>query len=80
MDRPEQGDDLEAMALAGAIPSGSGRLGFIARRALVGPVLRSAAVAEERMRKLVALPVLSSEAAWSCTGAGTESGTGARPC
>jgi amino acid transporter len=32
------------------------------RRVLVGPALRSAAVAEERMRKLVALPVLASDA------------------
>jgi amino acid transporter len=59
---PDHGEDLEAVALAGAIPFGSGRLGFVWRRALVGPVLRSAAVAEERMRKLVALPVLSSDA------------------
>jgi hypothetical protein len=60
--RADHSDDLEAMPLAGETPSGSGRLGFIVRRVLVGPVLRSAAVAEERMRKLVALPVLSSDA------------------
>jgi hypothetical protein len=60
--RPEHSEDLEAMPLAGAIPSGSGRFGFVARRVLLGPALRSAAVAEERMRKLVALPVLSSDA------------------
>ena len=60
--RPEHSEDLEAIPLAGAIPSGSGRFGFVARRVLLGPALRSAAVAEERMRKLVALPVLSSDA------------------
>ena len=60
--QPDQSDNLEAMPLAGAMPSGSGRLAFVVRRVLVGPVLRSAAVAEERMRKLVALPVLSSDA------------------
>lgn len=38
------------------------RLGDRARRLLVGPALRSTAVAEERMRKLVALSVLSSDA------------------
>ena len=60
--RPEHSEDLEAMPWTGATPAGSGRLGFVVRRVLVGPVLRSAAVAEERMRKLVALPVLSSDA------------------
>ena len=60
--RPEHSEDLEAMPLAGEIPSGRGRLRFVVRRALVGPALRSAAVAEEQMRKLVALPILSSDA------------------
>jgi amino acid transporter len=60
--RPDHSEDLEAMPLAGAIPSGPGRFGFVARRVLLGPALRSAAVGEERMRKLVALPVLSSDA------------------
>jgi amino acid transporter len=60
--RPDHSEDLEAMPLAGEIPSGRGRLWFIARRLLIGPALRSAALAEERMRKLVALPVLSSDA------------------
>jgi amino acid transporter len=60
--RPDHSEDLEAMPLAGAIPSGSGRFGFVARRVIFGPALRSAALAEERMRKLVALPVLSSDA------------------
>jgi amino acid transporter len=60
--RLDHSDNLEAMPLAGARPSGSGGLAFVVRRMLIGPVLRSAAVAEERMRKLVALPVLSSDA------------------
>jgi amino acid transporter len=60
--RLEHPEDLEATAWTGATPSGSGRLGFAVRRLLVGPALRSSAVAEERMRKLVALPVLSSDA------------------
>ena len=60
--RLDHSDNLEAMPLAGAMPSGSGGLAFVVRRMLIGPVLRSAAVAEERMRKLVALPVLSSDA------------------
>jgi amino acid transporter len=60
--RPDHSEDLEAMPLAGAVPSGSGRFGFAARRFLMGPALRSSAVSEERMRKLVALPVLSSDA------------------
>lgn len=60
--RPEHPEDLEAMPSAGVTPSGSGVLGFVVRRALLGPALRSAAVAEERMRKLVALPVLASDA------------------
>jgi amino acid transporter len=60
--RPEHSEDLEAMPLAGAIPSGPGRIGYVARRVLMGPALRSAALVEERMRKLVALPVLASDA------------------
>jgi amino acid transporter len=60
--RPDHSEDLEAMPLAGAIPSGSGRFGFVARRVIFGHALRSAALAEERMRKLLALPILSSDA------------------
>jgi amino acid transporter len=39
-----------------------GRLGHDLRRVLIGPPLRSTAIARERMRKLVALPVLSADA------------------
>jgi len=45
-----------------AEPSPSGRLLYQGRRALLGPPLRSSAIARERMRKLVALPVLSADA------------------
>jgi amino acid transporter len=45
-----------------AEPSSSGRLLYLGRRALLGPPLRSTAIARERMRKLVALPVLSADA------------------
>ncbi len=38
------------------------RIGYDLRRALLGPPLRSTAIARERMRKLVALPVLSADA------------------
>ena len=39
-----------------------GRLAYDLRRALLGPPLRSSAIAYERMRKLIALPVLSADA------------------
>jgi amino acid transporter len=42
--------------------SGAARVAFRLRRAIVGPPLRSAAINAERMRKLVALPILSSDA------------------
>ncbi|MFJ9554241.1 APC family permease [Nocardiopsis sp. NPDC101807] len=40
----------------------SGRAGYRIRRVLLGPALMSTALVRERMRKLVALPVLSSDA------------------
>ena len=39
-----------------------GRLTYDMRRGLLGPPLRSSAIASERMRKLIALPVLSADA------------------
>jgi amino acid transporter len=46
-----------------AVPSSQlGRIGRELRRGLLGPPLRSTAIARERMRKLVALPVLSADA------------------
>ncbi|WP_431868560.1 APC family permease [Nocardiopsis eucommiae] len=40
----------------------AGRAGYRLRRVLLGPALKSTALVRERMRKLVALPVLSSDA------------------
>jgi amino acid transporter len=56
------GEELEATREAGHAPTRAGWTAARARRALLGPALHSAAVVEERMRKLVALPVLSSDA------------------
>jgi amino acid transporter len=56
------GDELEATREAGHAPTRGGWTAARVRRALLGPPLHSAAVLEERMRKLVALPVLSSDA------------------
>jgi amino acid transporter len=41
--------------------SSAGRIAATFRRVLIGPPLRSSAVVQERLRKLVALPVLSSD-------------------
>jgi hypothetical protein len=60
--RAGQAPALEATPRAGAPDSLPGRALSLARRALVGPPLRSTAVAEERMRKALALPVLSPDA------------------
>ena len=51
-----------AQATSEAERASQGRLGDEVRRALLGPPLRSTAIAVERMRKLVALPVLSADA------------------
>jgi amino acid transporter len=56
------GEELEATRAAGHAPTRGGWTAARVRRALLGPPLHSAAVIEERMRKLVALPVLSSDA------------------
>ena len=53
---------VEATSEAEAPPSGMGRLGYQLRRVLLGAPLRSTAIAQERMSKLVALPVLSADA------------------
>jgi amino acid transporter len=55
-------DELLATPSASQPETQVGRLGFRLRRAILGPPLRSAAVSDERMRKLVALPVMSSDA------------------
>ncbi len=56
------GEELEATREAGHAPTRGGWTAGRVRRVLLGPPLHSAAVLEERMRKLVALPVLSSDA------------------
>jgi len=59
----EAGDDeLEATAEAGEGDSRSGRLAYAVRRVLIGPALRSTAIAEERMGRLLALAVLAPDA------------------
>jgi len=55
-------DEVLATPSASEPETQLGRLGFRLRRAIIGPPLRSAAVSDERMRKLVALPVMSSDA------------------
>jgi amino acid transporter len=54
--------EVQATQQAEAEPTPAGQLGYGLRRALIGPPLRSTAIALERMRKLVALPVLSADA------------------
>jgi amino acid transporter len=54
--------EVEATRDAEVPSSPLGRLGAETRRVLIGPPLRSTAIARERMRKLVALPVLSADA------------------
>jgi amino acid transporter len=53
--------DVEATEETGS-PSHAGRLWLRLRRLVLGPPLRSTAIAAERIRKLVALPVLSADA------------------
>jgi amino acid transporter len=56
------GEELEATRDAGHAPTRGGWTAARLRRGLLGPPLHSAAVVQERMRKLIALPVLSSDA------------------
>jgi hypothetical protein len=53
---------LEATNEAEAPRSGLGHMGYRLRRMLLGPPLGASAIALERMRKLVALPVLCADA------------------
>ena len=60
---PETEDDeLEATVRAGEGDSPTGRVAYALRRVLIGPALRSTAIAEERMGRLLALAVLSPDA------------------
>ncbi len=61
-DETAEGDELEATVRAGESDSPRGRLAYAARRVLIGPALRSTAIAEERMGRLLALAVLSPDA------------------
>jgi amino acid transporter len=54
--------EVEATSAAAVAPAPDARVGSALRRVLLGPPLRSSAIARERMRKLVALPVLSADA------------------
>lgn len=60
--RNDQLGAVEATSGAETPPSRIGRVGYGLRRVLLGAPLRSTAIAQERMRKLVALPVLSADA------------------
>jgi amino acid transporter len=53
---------VEATSEAEEPPSRLGRLDYRLRRTLLGPPLGATAIAVERMRKLVALPILSADA------------------
>lgn len=55
----KEDDELEATVQAGQSDSLTGRVAYALRRVLIGPPLRSTAIAEERMGRLLALAVLS---------------------
>ena len=55
-------EDLEATPVGEERDSRVGRLEYVARRVLIGPPLRSTALAEQRMSRRLALPVLSPDA------------------
>jgi amino acid transporter len=57
-----QDDDLEVTPKGDERDSRVGRLKDVVRRVLIGPPLRSTALAEQRMSKRLALPVLSPDA------------------
>jgi amino acid transporter len=60
--RPGEAEDLEATPAGEEGASRSERVVYRLRRAVIGPPLRSTAVAGERMGKALALPVLSPDA------------------
>ncbi len=60
--RDEAEDELEATHWAGEGDSRAARVAYTARHALIGPALRSTAIAQERMGRLLALAVLSPDA------------------
>jgi amino acid transporter len=60
--RGAEDDELEATPQAGERDSRSGRVAYALRHVLIGPALRSTAIAQERMGRLLALAVLSPDA------------------
>ncbi|MDQ6691852.1 MAG: APC family permease [Candidatus Dormibacteraeota bacterium] len=58
----QDGEDLEATPIGDERDSRAGRVEYAARRVLIGPPLRSSALAEQRMSRRLALPVLSPDA------------------
>jgi amino acid transporter len=60
--RGAQPDQLEATARAGEEDSPAGRVAYTLRRVLIGPALRSSALAQELMGRALALSVLSPDA------------------
>jgi hypothetical protein len=60
--RDRDSDEVEVTPRGSTPDSAAGRLETGVRRALIGPPLRSSAVAEERLSNLLALPVLSPDA------------------
>jgi amino acid transporter len=60
--RGAKDDELEATPAAGERDSPSGRVAYGLRHVLIGPALRSTAIAQERMGRLLALAVLSPDA------------------
>ena len=61
MFKPVASGEAEATVEASLPDSSLGRIGTRVRRALIGPPLLSSAIVHERMRKAIALPVLSSD-------------------
>jgi amino acid transporter len=55
-------DDIESTPSADVRDSPLGRAGHLLRRLLIGPPLRSTALAEQRMPRLLALPILCPDA------------------
>jgi amino acid transporter len=58
----KEGGELEATVQAGQSDSLTGRVAYALRRVLIGPALRSTAIAEERLGRVLALAVLSPDA------------------
>ncbi|MEY9891983.1 amino acid transporter [Catenulispora sp. MAP5-51] len=62
VEEADESDEAEETDESERLPTGMGTVRHRVRRALLGHPLRSSAIAHERMRKLIALPVLSADA------------------